>query len=419
MTDQRTIERQTTALLSEVAPTHAPDRLYADVLTSIGRTRQRTRWLAYFKESPMRTPSGVAVGSPTFRLASILAIALGLILALGAAVAVGASLLPTPAIVVAQDGSGTVRTITEAVAMAADGDTILVKPGTYLGSIAITEDITLRGDGDRKAVVLEFAADGPRHGWDFAYGILLDGSSAHVENLTVHGPAKAVAIQIDGGAPVIDGVAIVLDGDPAGGDEGYRARSAFQIFGGSSAQIRDSTWDGYTAIQGSGANTPTFEGNLITTMDLRVTGGGNQPVIRGNTFLQGTVYWPDFGSGGIAEDNDIVGCIEVAAGNDPVIRGNRIRGGCTPDPSYDYRGAAIDIDGSSAVVVADNEITDSPYGIQVAGFGAKPMISGNTITGSISAAIILDSGAAPSIDGNTIEKNATGIEVVGTSTPAV
>ncbi len=162
MTDQRTIERQTTALLSEVAPTHAPDRLYADVLTSIGRTRQRTRWLAYFKESPMRTPSGVAVGSPTFRLASILAIALGLILALGAAVAVGASLLPTPAIVVAQDGSGTVRTITEAVAMAADGDTILVKPGTYLGSIAITEDITLRGDGDRKAVVLEFAADGPR-----------------------------------------------------------------------------------------------------------------------------------------------------------------------------------------------------------------------------------------------------------------
>ena len=49
---------------------------------------------------------------------------------------------------VAQDGSGTVTTIAEGVAMAQDGDTVLVKPGTYHESVAITEDITLRGDGD-------------------------------------------------------------------------------------------------------------------------------------------------------------------------------------------------------------------------------------------------------------------------------
>ena len=43
----------------------------------------------------MRLSSRVAVGSPTFRLASIMAITLALVLALGAAVVTGASLIPT------------------------------------------------------------------------------------------------------------------------------------------------------------------------------------------------------------------------------------------------------------------------------------------------------------------------------------
>ncbi|MCY7418487.1 MAG: pectinesterase family protein [Chloroflexi bacterium] len=321
---------------------------------------------------------------------------------------------------VAQDGSGTVRTITEAVAMARDGDTVLVKPGTYTGSIAITTDITLRGDGDRKVIVLEFAADGSKHERDscceaFAYGILLYGSDARVGNLTVHGLSEAVAIPIDGGAPVIDGVDILLDGDPWGGHTGeWYKRSAFRIQGGSSAEIRDSTWDGHTRVQTLGANSPTFEDNVITAQEIRVGSPGNQPVIRGNTFLEGGFSWPDSGSGGIAEDNDIVGCIGVAAGNDPIIRGNRIQGGCGTDPSS----AAIGIGGPSAAVVVDNEITDSPYGIQVA-TGAKPQITGNTILGSSSAAIVVDNGAAPTIDGNIIEKNATGIEVLGAPTPVM
>ena len=45
----------------------------------------------------MRLSSRVAVGSPTFRLATLVALTMALVLALGAAVAVGASLLPSPA----------------------------------------------------------------------------------------------------------------------------------------------------------------------------------------------------------------------------------------------------------------------------------------------------------------------------------
>jgi dipeptidyl aminopeptidase/acylaminoacyl peptidase len=60
---------------------------------SVGRTRQRASWLAYLKEPPMRTPNGVAVGSPTFRLISIALLTLTLALGLTAAVAGAATLL--------------------------------------------------------------------------------------------------------------------------------------------------------------------------------------------------------------------------------------------------------------------------------------------------------------------------------------
>ncbi len=87
-----------------------------------------------------------------------------LILALGAAVAVGASLLPTSG---HRGGPGWVGHRQDhhrsRGAWPRDGDTVLVKPGTYLESIVITEDITLRGDGDPGTVVIEFTADGPTH----------------------------------------------------------------------------------------------------------------------------------------------------------------------------------------------------------------------------------------------------------------
>ena len=47
--------------------------------------------------------------------------------------------------VVAQDGSGDFVTITEAVDAAADGDTIMVKPGVYIEAVTIAKDITRVG----------------------------------------------------------------------------------------------------------------------------------------------------------------------------------------------------------------------------------------------------------------------------------
>ncbi len=96
MTNDVRPEQRLGEMLEEIAPSRAPDRLRRDFYTSMDRVQPRPRWLALIKESPMRLSSRVAVGSPTFRLASLVAITVALILALGAAVVGAASLLPSP-----------------------------------------------------------------------------------------------------------------------------------------------------------------------------------------------------------------------------------------------------------------------------------------------------------------------------------
>ena len=126
MNDDRRLERTATDLLDAAAPSRAPAGLLADTLASVGRTRQRARWLAYLKEPPMRTPNGVAVGSPTFRLVSVALLTLALVLGLTAAAVGAASLLLKTAEVpppfgLAKNGL---------VAYANDGDIYTVDPET-------------------------------------------------------------------------------------------------------------------------------------------------------------------------------------------------------------------------------------------------------------------------------------------------
>jgi Tol biopolymer transport system component len=124
MNDDLRLERTATELLDAAAPSRAPVGLLADTLTSVGRTRQRARWLANLKEPPMRTPNGVVVGSPTFRLVTIAFVTLALILGLTAAVAGGASLLLKTAEVPSPFGLAA----NGLVAYAQDGDIYAVDP---------------------------------------------------------------------------------------------------------------------------------------------------------------------------------------------------------------------------------------------------------------------------------------------------
>jgi parallel beta-helix repeat protein len=424
MTTDPRVQQRIEAALSSAASTGVPVGLLDSVLTTVSHTRMRPQWLALIKEPPMRIHSRVAAGSPALRLVAVLILLMLLaVLATGTVVA-GTSLLGPPAIVVAQDGSGTVTSISEGVAMAQDGDTVLIKPGTYHESVAITEDIAVRGDGERGSIVLEFADDGPTLPVDgpFAYGLVLDHSDAHIQNITVRGRVTTAgeigvgAVIIDGGDPVIEQLDVILDGEPYP-DYAWLQRSAFQITGGSNAMVRHSSWDGFTRIYGL-ASHPTFEDNTVTGQRISIWAGRHRPTIRGNALLDGAdIVFADPGVSAIIEDNDIDGSIFGYAGDDTTIRYNHIRGGGEP---HDGRpGSAIGITGSGTALVEGNDIVDSPYGIDVSG-GARPQVSGNTVRGSASSAILVDFGTGPTIDGNIIEGNATGIEVRGaTTTPVI
>jgi hypothetical protein len=432
MNDERSFERLfAERMAAERGSVPLRDSFYDDFRQRAIHARQRPRWLALIKEPPMRISSHLAVGSPTTRVAAIVIATLLLGLALAGAGIAGSRLLAADGtLVVDPADSNAYQTISDAVADATDGDTVLVKPGTYAESVAIGSDITVRGDGERGSVVIAFAspADGPSYleggegGEPFGYGILLDSTDARVSNLTLQGPADdgsdpAVSgAYIVGGAPVVEGVDIILDGDRwnyAGGS--YYRRSAFRITGGSTAIIRGSTWDSYVRIFGE-SNAPTFEGNTITAHELSIADGGHQPVIRNNVLLEGaSLWWDDAGSGGSAVDNDITGFIEIGAGNDPVVRENRIRQQGANGHSR-RAGGAIGLAGGSTPRIESNQIVDSITGIVVTGGSGAPEIRGNTIRGSTSSAIVLSPGAAPVIADNTIEDNATGVSVRGPST---
>ena len=189
----------------------------------------------------MRIHSRVAVGSPAVRLVyAVHPHMLLAILATGAVVA-GASLLPAsghrgrPGRLGHRHDDQRRRS-----PWPQDGDTILVRPGTYHESIAITEDITLRGDGDRGAVVLEFADSMTRRGRDPRRRTRRPNSRlwhrAGRERRThrEHHGARTLrrrpgeipigAVVIDGGAPVIEKVDVVLDGEPIPTARGLQAQ---------------------------------------------------------------------------------------------------------------------------------------------------------------------------------------------------
>jgi hypothetical protein len=89
-------ERMIAGYMASEGSASVSDRRLDDALASTSRMRPYPRWLALMKEPPMRISSPVVVGSPTLRLAVILALTLALGLLGAAAVAAAASLLPSP-----------------------------------------------------------------------------------------------------------------------------------------------------------------------------------------------------------------------------------------------------------------------------------------------------------------------------------
>lgn len=198
MNDTR-LERLLDDVLVDIAALPVPDRLAPDIALATSRVRQRPRWLATIKEPPMRLPSGVVVGSPTLRLASIvLMVALALLALTGAFVA-GASLLPSPAVLtigrnglIAYDQQGDIWVVD------ADGS----HPRAIVTDETIDIDPTWSPDGTHLAF---WAITDPRA--DRSAPITLDTIAAAIGGST----ADLVVVAADGSDPHVAVAGVTMD----------------------------------------------------------------------------------------------------------------------------------------------------------------------------------------------------------------
>ena len=446
-TDDR-LERLLIEVLAAGTPSRPPDRLEPETLRALQRVRRWPRWLALIKEPPMRLPNSLAVGSPMVRVAVIMAATLLLALMVAGAGIAGSRLLAADGtIVVDPSGGGTVETITEAVAMAEDGDTIIIKPGTYDEALVLDKDITLRGDGaDRSEVTIQVPPDAPLLPEELAgrclmgcsgtsnqpTGLLLLETTSSLSNLTVVGLLEGSAVSIHGGAPTLEDLVIEIEGD-VGRTTQEALRGGLHIDHGSQAIVRGITHEGWLSVDRG--SSPIFEDNQLLDSCVHLWGEGTAAELRRNTITACPNGWAlDIAHGAtpLIEDNDIsVAGVYVypgiAEGTHPVIRGNRIH---EPEASMEIKG--IRIDAGATATLEGNDIFGNPSGVQITGTeaivrdnhihdnttgitidGASPSLEGNTIESNQVGLVISGASAAPRLSGNVICANETNVDLVG------
>jgi nitrous oxidase accessory protein NosD len=390
MNDDARLERLFADGLHELAPRRAPDRLRTKVKAESGEVRPRARWLALIKEPPMRTNSRLAVGSPTGRAAAIMvATLLATLLVISAGIA-GAQLLAADgSIVVDQSGGGHYDTITEAVAMAADGDDILVRPGTYVEAVVIDKDLTLRGDGPVEQIIITAPEDGPTSPlWEGLfnadpYVLLVADTEATISGLTFEGLGSEVIL--DGGSPTLS--------DSVFNDVGW-------AFDGSNISPNGSS----VVVTNGGSAVVT--GNTIRRGGPIAVFGDADAIIEANTLIGGPhIYLNDYGTEVRIRENTIEGTFSWSIGafdgdlsGHVVIEGNRFE-----NPGQ----IAINMSEGSADII-DNEIV----GASVAGvtMGLQPVsVVGNTfIDNRIAVSAAVGDGA---VSDNVVRGGGAGIVV--------
>ena len=394
MNDDRTLERQVTAVYDEAAPTREPQGLLDDVLLTTSHSRQRPGWLALIKEPPMRTQSRLTVGSPTARvMAIVVATMLATVMLVGAGIAGTRLLAADAAIVVAADGSGDHTSISAAIEAASDGDAITVMAGDYPESVVVDKDISISGEPEADVIV------GPCSGAACIadedgepIGFFVDHTDAELSGLIVRRPESSdLALLVDGG----------------------------------SSRISDNHFDGNVAIVGN--TTALLEGNRVEgRVDAYTIGSdGAMPIVRGNEGI-----WIAIDGAGLVEANELrfpegedwiepdsldlrsgdglggFAGIYVNGGEGWIIRDNVLSG------AYEV---GIRVPTGSGTVV-NNTIDSAITGVEV-GRGDNRFV-GNTVTNGITGMSI--STGSPEIVGNQVLDNeGPGIAITSTATPVL
>ena len=420
MNDDVRFERLFADGMHELAPQRAPDRLRTTIKAQTGETRPRARWLALIKEPTMRTNNRTAVGSPTARVAAIMAATLlAAMLMIGAGIAGAQVLAADGPLVVDADGGGSYTTIQAAVDDADDGDEVVVMPGTYSEAVTIEKDITVRGEGPVEEIVVELAD---------ATLFTLDETDATVSNLTLRGGPNTQGMVINGGAPTVEGL-VFDDVGPSYGSTEFGDGGSLAIYRGA-AQVLDSRFiDGGEVLLGWDANA-VLEGNeFLDGPHLYLQDPGDDAIVRGNTFSgtlsramglfgESTMLIEGNTIDGAGGDGITVGW-EASSGHDPLIRDNDISGTRVGVMAFADSGPQVVgnrfRDNTTAIqtqpgagLFTDNQLTGNGTGFWLTG---SPTLDGNTVEGGRVGVLVSGEDSMPVLENNTICDNEQNVVV--------
>lgn len=397
-------------LLEERAAQRAPDELLHRFEQRMEDAPQRPGWATSERWFPMTTRVHL---DQVRRIAVMVGALLLLALTLAASFAIGSRLLTNPAtIIVSADGSGDVTTIGEGVEMAGDGDTILIRPGTYVEAVTVTKDLEIRGEGAVDSIIIRAVDDGPsiktgtlegRPALDQRYAVLIVEADATLSGVTFSGePSAVVAL---GGAPTIagnhfEGVGLEQSYEGDGGS------NAIVVGRGSRAMIYDNRVVDSGAIATFDLSNPLIVGNELSGGAHIVGGFGDGAEIRDNR-----LEWANWGiesrgdTAPLIEGNIIahVGLPIRAELGAAIIRGNHVEHDGSNETGIEY------VDGSGAI--EGNTISHYTRGVAVSSFHGT--ISGNSIDAGFEGVILTDSGGA--VSDNQIKAVFAGITIVDSS----
>jgi parallel beta-helix repeat protein len=299
-------------------------------------------------------------------------------------------------------GAGPFKTINLALAEAAPGDRVVVRPGIYKESIVIDKKIELYGDGPRGAIMLQAKK---------SHTVVFRASEGRLQNLTVIQMSSSKkkylsAVWVERGSLAVDESILRSDSGPC-----------VVVGPDASAMIRGNTIhsSSSTGIVVNGSPSVTIQANEfvrnLAGIELR-----NQ----GHASIQGNQIRGDFGSKlskqgsgivvhqqshGIFEMNEICNYrlgVEVVGGSSPTVRKNEI---------HDNE-VGVDLhDGGNGIFKSNKIFNQKESGVRIRQ-ASTGTFEDNTIRYSGANGIDVDAGGSGSFVNNTVHENqAFGIRV--------
>ena len=289
---------------------------------------------------------------------------------------------------VAADGSGDYETIAAAIEAAADGDTILIAPGTYVENLHLDKPLTLIGDGAREDIVILQDETEPQYvamepDGTSVVTVYVDDADVTIERISIMDEHDLyTSILLDGGTSMIRDI---------------YANDFVGVRGDANVTIEDSyverlgTWgsDNYTHATGneirdhffaSEGSRGRFEGNTVIDRPVVIESGAEFEIV----------------------DNTMTplpnepGVVVVDHASRATITGNEVEGG--------FAGVILEFAGES--IVEGNAIHGAELG--VLSVETPSTIAGNSITDSIEVGIVA-AGNGMTVSGNDIRGGRLGI----------